>query len=83
MKTPAPVYFFSFFINDILNCIRTDINGIFTIEELQIFMLLFTDDDAVFAQCPVALQSILGDFESYCGLWDIKFNTLKTKGHDF
>ena len=46
---PSSPLLFMFFINDITQNINSDIESIFTIEEIQIFMLLYADDAVLFA----------------------------------
>ena len=70
---------FLFFVNDILNHIDTNIDGIFTVNEVKLFMLLFADDAVLFAETPQALQSMLDDLEQYCNEWGLKININKTK----
>ena len=62
------------FINDIIQNVNSDFDNIFTIDELQIFILLYADDAVVFARSPEVLQSILNDIESYCTTWGLKIN---------
>ena len=57
---------FLFFVNDILNNIDTNIDGIFTINDVKLFILLFADDAVLFAETPHALQSMLDNLELYC-----------------
>ena len=76
---PSSGLMFLFFINDILTNINSNIDGIFTINEMKIFLLLFADDAVLFAQTPTALQSMLNDLEQYCNTWGLKINTNKTK----
>ena len=71
------------FINDIIQNINTDLNDIFTIDEMQLFLLLYADDAVVFAKLQKVLQLILNDIESYCTLWGLKINTRKTKAMIF
>ena len=71
------------FINDIIQNINTDLNDIFTIDEMRLFLLLYADDAVVFAKSPEVLQLILNDIESYCTLWGLKINTRKTKAMIF
>ena len=71
----------SLFLNDILDNINSDLDGTLTIDDVQLFLLLFADDAVVFSQDPKTLQSILNDIENdnsciSCGL---KLNTNKTK----
>ena len=58
---PRSPLMFMLFINDIVQNINSDITSIFTIDEYQLFMLLYADDAVVFAKSPEALQSILND----------------------
>ena len=76
---PSSPLMFMLFINDIVQHINSDINDIFTIDECQLFMLLYADDAVVFAKSPDALQSILKDLERYCATWGLNINISKTK----
>ena len=67
------------FVNDIINNINTDLNGIFTINELKLFLILFADDQVVFTKSPQSLQSMLNDIENYCETWRLKINTCTSK----
>ena len=80
---PSSPLLFMLFINDIIQNVNSDFDNIFTIDELQIFMLLYADDAVVFARSPEVLQSILNDIESYCTTWGLKINTVKTKAMIF
>ena len=44
---------------------KSDIDDLFTTDDLEIFLLLFADDAALFAHSPQALQSILDNFSPY------------------
>ena len=50
---------------------------------MQLYMLLYADDAVVFAKSPEALQSILNDIETYCRIWGLKINIMKTKAMIF
>lgn len=76
---PSSPLLFMFFINDITQNINSNFNSIFTLDEINIFMLLYADDAVLFARSPEALQSILTDLERYCRIWGLKINTSKTK----
>ena len=76
---PSSPLLFMFFVNDIIENINTDLNNIFTMNELKIFLILFADDQVLFAKSPETLQSLLTDLENYCQLWGLKINTSKTK----
>ena len=67
------------FVNDMIDCINSNINDIFTIDKLKLFIILFADDQVVFAKSAHALQLLLNDIENYCTTWGIKINTNKTK----
>ena len=66
-----------------LDSINSNLNGIFTTNEMKLFLLLFADDQVVFAKSPQALQSLLKDIENYCTTWGIKININKTKAMIF
>ena len=72
---------FSFFINDIAPSINVDNNGLFTVNELRLFLFLFADDAVLFENTPEALQSMLNDL--YCNMWNLRVNTKKTKIMNF
>ena len=54
------------FINDIITNINTDLEGIFTIDELRLFLLSYADDQVLIETSPSSLRSILTDIENYC-----------------
>lgn len=68
-----------FFLNDILNNINTNQEGILNVEDEKLCLLLFADDAVVFAHDPITLQSILNDIEHYCNTYGLKININKTK----
>ena len=74
---------FMLFVNDIVNNMNADLNMIFTINELKLFLILFADDQVVFVKSPQTLQSMLKDIENYCETWRLKINTSKTKAMIF
>ena len=76
---PSSTLLFLLFINDILSNINTDIDGLFTLNEMKLFLLLFADDAILFAQKPEALQCMLNDLSTYCDTWKLRVNTNKTK----
>ena len=49
----------------------------------KLFLILFADDQVVFAKSPDTLQSFFNDIGNYCQLWDLKINTNKTKAMIF
>ena len=76
---PCSSLLFMMFINDIISNINTELNGIFSIDELNIFLILYADDQVLFATSPESLQSMLHDIETYCNTWRLKINVEKTK----
>ena len=67
------------FVNDIMSNINTDLQGIFSIDEVQLFLILYADDQVLFSTSPTTLQQILNDVEIYCNAWGLKINVSKTK----
>ena len=57
----------------------SDLDGIFTINEIKLFLIMFADDQVLFATNPTTLQSMLSNIESYCNTWKLKINVNKTK----
>ena len=49
--------------------INSNLNGIFTIEDIKIFLLLYADDQVIFGKSPEAVQPMLEDIEHYCNIW--------------
>ena len=80
---PSSPLLFMFFINDILHNIHAGLEKIFTIDDFELFLMLYADDAVVFAKSPESLQSILNDIELYCNTWGLKINTAKTKAMIF
>ena len=80
---PSSPLLFMFFVNDIIENINKNIQNIFSINELKLFFILFTDDQVLFATSSETLQSLLTDLETYCQLWGLKLNANKTKAMIF
>jgi len=57
------------FVNDILDNINSDLGGIFTINELKLFLILKPNGQALFALSPESLQSMMDDKYTYCNTW--------------
>ena len=64
---PSSSLLFLFFVNDIISNINDNIEGIFTINEMKMYILLFADDAVLFAQTREALQSMRNDLDTYSG----------------
>ena len=54
------------FVNDILSNINSVLDGIFTINERKLFLIMFADDQVLFSTSPTLLQLMLNDIETYC-----------------
>ena len=76
---PSSSLLFMMFVNDLITHINSDIDGIFTIDELNLFLVLYADDQVLFSTNPSSLQSMLTDIETYCNTFGLKINTNKTK----
>jgi hypothetical protein len=63
------------FVNDVVENINANLEGIFTVNQLKLFILLYADDQAIFATSPETIQSILNNIENYCTTWGLKINT--------
>ena len=74
---------FMLFVNDIIENINSDLEDIFTLNEIKLFLILYADDQVAFAKLPETLQKILTDIENYCTMWGLKINTQKTKAMIF
>ena len=81
LKQGDPSYplLFMLFINDLVDNINANLENIFELDELMLFIILYADDAVVFARSKESLQSLLNDIELYCGTWGLKINTRKTK----
>ena len=68
---PSSPLLFMLFVNDIMENINADLQNIFSINELKLFLILFADDQVLFATSPYTLQSLMSDLETYCQLWGL------------
>ena len=73
---PSSPLLFMLFVNDI----NDNTKNIFTVNELKLFLILYADDQVVFAKSPETLQSMLTDIENYCRLEN---QYKQNKGYDF
>ena len=76
---PSSSLLFMMFVNDILTNINSNLEGIFTVDEVELFLLAYVDDQVLFSTSPTSLQSMLNDTELYCNTWGLKINVNKTK----
>ena len=70
---------FMLFVNDIIDNINVDLSNIFSINELKLFLILYTDDQVVFATSQETLQLLLNDIENYCNVCGLKLTQTKQK----
>ena len=80
---PSSPLLFMMFINDLLDNINSNLENMFKLDDIILFMILYADDAVVFARSKENLQSILNDIELYCGIWGLNINTAKTKAMIF
>ena len=52
---PSSSLLFMMFVNDILANINSNLEGIFTVDELRLFLLAYVDDQVIFSTCPTNL----------------------------
>ena len=67
------------FINDIMSNINTNLNDIFSIEDIKLFLILYADDQVLFATSPSSLEIMLKDIENYCNTYKLKIIQIKLK----
>ena len=67
------------FVNDSLDNINSNLDGIFTINEIKLFLIMFAVNQVLFATSPTSLQPMLNVIETYCNTCKLKINVNKTK----
>ena len=67
------------FINDMANEIASGDLTACTLNQIQIFLLLFADDTVLFAETAADLQLLLDNLKVYCNKWNISVNIDKSK----
>ena len=67
------------FISDLIDNMNADLDKVFKINEIVLFMILYADDAVVFAKLKETLELLLNDIELYCGTVGLKINNKKTK----
>ena len=75
---PLSPLLFIFFIDDMANSLKDDTQNYITLNELQIFLLVFADDTVLFSETPEGLQLLLDKLNTYCAKWGITVNVDKT-----
>ena len=73
----SPLLFICF-INDLYDNIKNNTFDTFSIDDLQIFLLLFADDTVLFSYSKEGLQNLVNQMYKYCNDWGIAVNTNKT-----
>lgn len=63
---PLSPLLFIFFVNDMYENIQNVNNDVFTLDELQIYLLLFADDTVLFSYSKEGLQLLLNQLYDYC-----------------
>jgi len=75
---PLSTLLFIFFVNDMSSYLQTDSLDYLSIDELQIYIVLFADDTVLFSYTKPGLQILLHKLHTYCNEWGITVNTDKT-----
>ena len=78
-EDPSLPLLFMLFVYDIVDNINSDLENIFTLNEIKLFLVMYADDQVVFARSPETLQQMLKDIETYCQTWGLKIHTSKMK----
>ena len=68
-----------FFINDILDNITDDNGDLLTINEINLFILMYADDAVFVSKSAQTLHNMLYKLHDYSNEWGLKVNTDKTK----
>ena len=79
---PLSLVLFILFINDLLVRTSEDDTTVVTVNQINLFMLLYCDDAVLFAKLSECLQNMLNKLYKYICIWDIKVNTDKTRVRD-
>ena len=51
----------------------------FSVQDINLFMLLYADDIVLFSKSPSELQKMLNNLHNYSQAWDLTVNTDKTQ----
>ena len=76
---PSSPLLFMLFVNDIIDNTNADLNNVFTVNELKLFLILYADDQVVFATSPETPQSLQRDTEHYCNAFGLKLTQIRQK----
>ena len=75
---PLSPLLFILFINDMSEHLKDESVEVVSLEELQIFLLLFADDTVLFSYTVEGLQILLNKLSMYCEKWNVTVNVDKT-----
>ena len=75
---PLSPLLFILFINDMSEYLKDESVEVVSLEELQIFLLLFADDTVLFSYTVEGLQILLDKLSMYCEKWNVTVNVDKT-----
>ena len=71
---------FVLFINDLVEEVSLNTKqAAFSVQDINLFMLLYADDILLFSKSPSELQKLLNNLHYYCQAWDLTVNTEKHK----
>ena len=76
-------FLFALFINDIELNLQENFNDGVSVEQLQLYLLLFADDAVLFSETREGLQNHLNNLENYCRKWNLTVNVWKNKNSGF
>ena len=62
---PSSSLLFLYFVKEIVHNLNDNIDGLFELKHMKMFIILFADDAVLFAHSPKALQSLLNDLSVY------------------
>ncbi|MCG8046840.1 MAG: reverse transcriptase family protein, partial [Candidatus Thiodiazotropha endolucinida] len=80
---PLSPLLFIIFINDMATYLHDDNIDLISLDEFQIYLLLFADDTVLFSRTPEGLQILLNKLNEYCRNWGISVNVDKTVSMTF
>ena len=72
-------FLFALFINDVELRFQENFNNGISVEQLQLYLLLFADDAVLFSETREGLQNHLNNLENYCRKWNLTVNVEKIK----
>ena len=75
---PLSPMMFIFFLNDITSAVNNNHIDLTTLDDIQIFMLLFADDTVIFSYSKEGLRILLNNVHDYCTKLGINVNIDKT-----